>query len=215
MRRSRTALTAWPAFADLMTVLAVLGLAAGVAVVGGRGEDIPALKAKLAAAQQRNDSLKAELEAARQRNANSKARIEELEARIEKLEMSVAEGVLGSIPCLGTRRGSPTTPVPLLQIVVDSGYRLTRLWPEGAEVEEIPQLNAAIAHGLMQEDDLRGYAGDMYEYGRDRGDCRFWVELRKGETTSLTTFAPALGLVNEYFLISNSSEVNRILRQAE
>ena len=37
MRRSRSALTAWPAFADLMTVLAVLGLAiaAGVASVDG------------------------------------------------------------------------------------------------------------------------------------------------------------------------------------
>jgi hypothetical protein len=109
--------------------------------------------------------------------------------------------------------------VPLLRIVVDSGYRLARLWPAGADVQGIPRLDEAMAHGLMQESDLRSYAGGMHAYadadttyGRP---CRFWVELQKGETTSQTTFARALGIVNQYFLISNSSEVNRILVGAE
>ena len=46
MRRSRTALTAWPAFADLMTVLAVLGLAiaAGVASVNAPGDDVSRIR---------------------------------------------------------------------------------------------------------------------------------------------------------------------------
>lgn len=203
MRRSRTALTAWPAFADMMTVLAVLGLAtaAGVAVVGDPGGDedrIPALKAKLAAVRQLNASLEAELAAAQQ--------------RIEEIEKEVARRVLGSMPCLGTRPGSRTAPVPLLRILVDSGYQLTRQWPEGANVEGIPRLDEAIAHGLMHEDDLLRYARGMYEYGGRAdtygGDCRFWVELGKGETVSQATCARAYGLVSRYFLISNSSEVN-------
>ena len=227
MRRSRSALTAWPAFADLMTVLAVLGLAiaAGVAVIGGPGEDkdrIPALKAKLEAAQQRNDSLEAELAAARQRNDSLEAELAAARQRIEELEEEVTRGVLGSMPCLGTRPGSPTTPVPLLQIVVDSGYLLTPLWPPEKEVDvaDIPQLVEAIAHGPMQEGDLLRYAGDMHAYGNADdniygGPCRFWVELRKGETTSQAAFSRAVGLVGDYFLFTNPSEVLRILREAE
>ena len=207
MRRSRSALTAWPAFADLMTVLAVLGLAiaAGVASVGPNAP--PAPKARLDAAQQRIDSLEAELAAARQ--------------RIEKFEKEVTRRVLGSMPCLGTRPGSLTAPVPLLRIVVmESGYRLTRLWPDGARVEGIPQLDEAIAHGVMQEADLRSYARGMYEYGEADpdetygGPCRFWVELGIGEGTSLVlaTFVRARDLVEQYFLLSNPPEVQRINR---
>ncbi len=203
MRRSRSALTAWPAFADLMTVLAVLGLAiaagvAGVEAPDGEGlpeDSVPMLETELAAA---------------------RGRIAALEARIEALDL---ERRLGSFPCLGTRPGSSTLPVPLLRIVVDSGYRLTRLWPGGAEVQAIPRLDEAIAHGLMQEGDFQSYAGGMHAYADadstyDR-PCRFWVELQKGETTSQTTFARALGIVNQYFLISNASEVNRILMGTE
>ncbi len=205
MRRSRTALTAWPAFADLMTVLAVLGLAiaAGVASIEAPSDEVP---------EDLPQKLRVALAAARERNAALEERIEELE---EELEDRDIERRLGSFPCLGTQSGSRTAPVPLLRIVVESGYRVTRLWPPGANVEGIPRLDEAITHGLMQEGDLRGYASGMHAYGDDDDtygrSCRFWVELRKGETTSQTTFARALGIVNQYFLISNSAEVNRIL----
>ena len=224
MRRSRSALTAWPAFADLMTVLAVLGLAiaAGVASVNAPGDEVSyigALEAELAAARERNArdgdrirALEAELAAARERNAA-------LDASMEEAERREVERRLGSVPCLGTRPGSRTTPVPLLRIVVDSGYHLTRLWPPGANVAGIPRLDEAIAHGLMQEGELIGYARSMHAYGDADdtydGPCRFWVELRRGEATSLTAFARALGIVNQYFLLSNSSEVNRILSATE
>ena len=224
MRRSRSALTAWPAFADLMTVLAVLGLAiaAGVASVSAPGDEvsrIAALKAELAAAQERNArdgdrirALEAELAAARERNAA-------LDASMEEVERREVERRLGSVPCLGTRPGSRTAPVRLLRIVVDAGYHLTRLWPPGASVAGIPRLDEAVAHGSMQEGDLLGYARSMHAHGDADdtydGPCRFWVELRKGGTTSLTAFARALGIVNQYFLLSNSSEVNRILSATE
>ena len=222
MRRSRSALTAWPAFADLMTVLAVLGLAiaAGVASVDAPAEDrLRTLEAALAAARERNardgdhmQALEAQLAAARERNTA-------LEASIEEAERREVERRLGSVPCLGTRPGSRTAPVPLLRIVVDSGYHLTRLWPPGTRVAGIPRLDEAIAHGLMQEGDLLRYARGMHAYGNADdtydGPCRFWVELRKGEPTSQAAFARALGIVNQYFLLSNSSEVNRILRATE
>ena len=201
MRRSRSALTAWPAFADLMTVLAVLGLAiaAGVASVDAPPEErIRTLEAKLTAAWER---------------------IAALEARIEEAERREVEHRLGSVPCLGTRPGSLTAPVPLLRIVVDSGYHLTRLWPPGTNVAGIPRLDEAIAHGLMQEGDLLRYARGMHGYGNADdtydGPCRFWVELRKGEPTLQAAFTRALGIVNQYFLLTNSSEVNRILRATE
>ena len=206
MKRSRSALTAWPAFADLMTVLAVLGLAiaASVASVDAPSEEV--------AAEDRIRALEAELTAAQERNAA-------LEASIEEAERHEVERRLGSVPCLGTRPGSRTAPVPLLRIVVDSGYHLTRLWPPGTDVAGIPRLDEAIAHGLMQEGNLHGYARGMHAYGNADdtydGPCSFWVELGKGETTSQTTFARALGIVNQYFLLSNSSEVNGILMGTE
>ena len=111
--------------------------------------------------------------------------------------------------------------MPLLRIVVDAGYRLTRLWPREKEaaVAGIPLLDEAIAHGWMQEDGLLRYARSMHAYGDADdtydGPCRFWVELRKGETTPRSVFSRALGIVNRYFLLSNSSEVNRILAPTE
>ena len=210
MRRSRSALTAWPAFADLMTVLAVLGLAiaAGVASVDEPDQD-------------HLQDMEDQLAAARERNARDRDRIEALEEELQALEGELTAARLGSVPCLGTRPGLRTAPVPLLQIVVDEGYRLTRLWPREKEpdVADIPRLDEAIARGLMQEDDLSRYARGMHAYGNADdtydGPCRFWVELRKGETTSQTAFARALGVVNQYFLLTNSSEVNRILRAAQ
>ena len=205
MRRSRTALTAWPAFADLMTVLAVLGLAiaAGVAGVDAPvGEDPPPVVDP-------DQGPEVQLAAARER-------IAALEGEIEDLE---SERRLGSFPCLGTRPGSSTLPVPLLRIVVDSGYRLTPLWPAGADVQDIPRLDEAVARGLLQDGDFRMYAGGMYAHGDADSTygraCRFWVELRKGASTSQTAFARAFGIVNQYFLLSNSSEVNRILAGTE
>ena len=245
MRRSRSALTAWPAFADLMTVLAVLGLAiaAGVAIRSDAANDrvddlqagldvarqenardrdrIQALEAELAAAREDNRTLEARLEAARERDPGDRGLAEalgEARARIADLETRIR---LGSVPCLGTRPGSLTAPVPLPQIVVDAGYRLTRRWPpeNAADVADIPALEEAIAQGVLQEDDFSRYARAIRAYGnRDdtyRGPCRFWVELRSGETTPLSAFAPAFAVVTSYFLLTNPVEANRILREAE
>ena len=80
-------------------------------------------------------------------------------------------------------------------------------------------LGNTIALGLMQEGDLLHYARGMHAYGNAEhtydGPCRFWVELRKGETTPQSAFSRAVGIVNPYFLFSNSSEVNRILAPTE
>ena len=214
MRRSRTALTAWPAFADLMTILAVVGLAIAAGLAGG--DDMEALNVSL---EERAGDLERQLAAARERDAQAEARIRALEEQLAAARDREVARRLGSFPCLGTRPGSQTAPVPLLRIVVDAGYRLTPLWPPGADVEGIPRLDEAVAHGLVQEGDLQDYARGMHAYGNADDTyghpCRFWVELRKGETTPQTTFARALGIVNQYFLLSNSSQVNRLLMETE
>ena len=228
MRRSRSALTAWPAFADLMTVLAVLGLAIAAGVASVDAPDPPpedrirSLETDLAAAWERIASLEADLRDAREVNTGLRADLDEAERSLDEAERREIERRLGSVPCLGTRPGSLTAPVPLLRIVVDAGYRLTRLWPQEKEedVAEIPQLQEAIAYGVMQEAELRRYAREIYEYGNSGdnaygGRCRFWVELRAGETTTQSAFSRARSIVEQYFLLSNSSEVIRILTAAE
>ena len=147
---------------------------------------IGALKADLATARERNArdgdrirALEAELAAARERNAA-------LEASMEEVERREVERRLGSVPCLGTRPGSRTVPVPLLRIVADSGYHLTRLLAACGERGGIPRLDEAIAHGSMQEGDLLGYARGTHAHGDADdtydGPCRFGIELRWGET---------------------------------
>ena len=235
MRRSRIPVTAWPAFADLMTILAVVGLAIGAGVLAVSTSSIPPtlLEEKIAELQGRLEESAAE-------NANLNTRIEGLEgdvdslrdaaavaarlraARIEELEGDVDSlRRFGQIPCLGTQPEPPSTPVSLLRIVVaKSGYGLTEVWLPpglGRSVNKIPKLREAIDHAQMDVRDFERYARLIYDYG-DREDtfgasCRFFVEI-KNETESLA-FARAFAVVSAYFLISNSSEVIGILRGSE
>lgn len=218
MRRPRAALTAWPAFADFMTILAVvsLAIAAGVLTDGTGPRKIEKLQAKNAKLEkenakleQENAGLKADLADANRENADLRKRIKSLETLKH----------FGHMPCL-PHPNSPTTPVPLLQIAVNSGYILTGVWDRELEsvVATIPGLSAAIALGRMDRQDFERYAGRIYRYGDEEdtfeGSCRFFVEL-KSETNSLASFARAFGVVNRYFLISNSSEVNTILSESQ
>lgn len=218
MRRPRASLTAWPAFADFMTILAVVSLAIAAGVLtDGTGprkiENLQAKNAKLekenAELEQENVRLKADLADANRENADLRKRIKSLETLKH----------FGHMPCL-PHPNSPTIPVPLLRIVVNSGYILTGVWDGRLEsvVATIPGISAAIAHGRMDRQDFERYAGRIYRYGDDEdtfeGSCRFFVEL-KNETNSLASFARAFGVVSRYFLISNSSEVNTILSEPE
>lgn len=217
MRRPRASLTAWPAFADFMTILAVVSLAIAAGVLsdgagppkGAGHAETEELQAKVAKLEKENAKLRADLD-------DATRKIAELETKVESLE-SLKH--FGHMPCL-PHPDSPTTPVPLLRIVVNSGYVLTGVWGQEHEpaVAMVPGLHAAIAHGQMDRRDFEHYAGQIYRYGAEEDtfetSCRFFVEL-KNETDSLASFARALGVVNRHFLISNSSEVNSILRGAE
>lgn len=218
MRRPRASLTAWPAFADFMTILAVVGLAiaAGVLTDGAGPPGIDGLQAKIAKLERENAKLEEENAKARADLADANSKIAALRKRIESLETLKH---FGHMPCL-PHPNSPTTPVPLLRIVVNSEYILTRVWDRELEsvVATIPGLRAAIAHSPMDRQDFERYAGRIYRYGDEEGtfegSCRFFVEL-KSETNSLASFARAFGVVSRYFLISNSSEVNTILSEPE
>lgn len=218
MRRPRASLTAWPAFADFMTILAVvsLAIAAGVLTDGAGSSGPDELPAKIAKLEEENEKLEKENATLKADLAERNSKIAELLARIQSLETLKH---FGHMPCL-PHPNSPTTPVPLLQIAVNSGYILTGVWDRAIEgvVTTIPGLSAAIARGQMGRRDFEHYAGQIYRYG-DKEDtfkssCRFFVQL-KNETDSLASFAQAFGVVNRYFLISNSSEVNKILSDPE
>ena len=190
MRRSRAPLTAWPAFADLMTILAVvsLAIAAIVSTNGDRTEPEPSI-----------EELQRQL-------ADANKKIEEL-----KLVAKFPSGV----PCLWNDDGV----VPLLHISVASEYVVTRLrQPErDTEVAAIPRLADAIEQGQMDAEQFQEYARAIYQHGVgddtfDRS-CRFYVELGQGGT--YLEFSRAVGTVNKYFLFSNSGEVNGILSGGE
>lgn len=82
MRRYRTRTTAWPAVADLMTALAVVGLAG--TLVGTRG-GVPDLNAQ-------NDSLRAQ-------NDTLKVAVDSLNAVVDSLNVELAKVRVGFLPC--------------------------------------------------------------------------------------------------------------------
>lgn len=222
MRRTRASVTAWPAFADFMTILAVvsLAIAAGVLADGSGSNGIEECRAEKSKLKEQNAKLRAENSKLAKENeklrgelGHANGRIAELQEQIRSLE---SRKHFGHMPCL-PHPSSPTTPVPLLEIVVNSGYILTGAWGQGHEgaVADVPRLRDAIAHGQMDREDFERYADEIYRFGDEEGtfksSCRFFVKLRN-ETDSLASFARGLGVVSRYFLISNSSEVNGILR---
>ena len=197
MRRSRGSLTAWPAFADLMTILAVVGLAIASLALGSR-QPHPG---------------PTEIEELRRKLDDANERIAEQQAEIKRLQFDVI--FRNGRPCLWDP-GPPVQVVPLLQIVVASEYSVKPLWPPEYEtsIAGIPRLFDAISRGALGIEEFQRFARTIYEYG-DRTDtfedsCRFYVELKQGGVDD-SAFSRAYGIVTQYFLVSNAGEVTRIL----
>ena len=209
MRRSRAPLTAWPAFADLMTILAVVGLTIAAIILvdsvseRGRMDD---MRDRIAKLESENEGLRRQL-----------STLEEPEGRTE--EPSDIRSIFGGdLPCLYDL--DPPRRVPLLRVMVGSEYTVTPLWPPEFEatVAAIPQLANAIAHGQMDVEEFEQYSSAIRQYGdRDDtfdGSCRFYAELKQDGAEPLA-FMHAFGVIGQYFLMFNSSEVLGILRGEE
>ena len=213
MRRTRVPLTAWPAFADLMTILAIAGLAAAVVIVTtetGTGGDLEVLRQVIAALKEENATLRKAIDARDTRIASLQDDVHNLQEEVGNLETTIR---FGARPCLGIRDGQPRT---LLRIVVNAGYRLEPRWlteVDGA-VANVPGLSDALTQGQLTPSVFEGYAEAIYRHGVAEntfgGSCRFFVELQK-DTDSYRRFSQAVGVVSRYYLIANSSDVNRIL----
>ena len=202
MRRSRAPLSAWPAFADVMTILAVVSLAvAAVALGRGDPEVVETLKKKIVV-------LTGELKQANET-------IRERDTRIQELELQIK--FRGGVPCLWAP-GPPITVVPLVQITVaaqDAVSFLPRSLDGNPEIRSIPGLENAVEQGQMSVQEFELYANPIYQYGMKvntfGGSCRFYVELKQGSDDPLA-FSRASGFVEKYFLFSNSAEVSGIRR---
>ena len=215
MRRSRAPLTAWPAFADLMTILAVVSLAIA-AIVSVRNPEIEELEGRRA-------ELRRQLDDANKMIAELQRQVAELRRQLspEPGGDPVADlrHRFGDLPCL-YQQGPPITVVPLLRVVVASEYVVTPLLPRerDADVDAIPGLDNGIEHRQMDAEVFERYSNAIYQYGDlDKtfgGSCRFFVELKQGRTDPLA-FSRAYAVVSRYFLISNSGEVLGILRGEE
>ncbi len=191
MRRSRAPLSAWPAFADVMVILAVVSLAvAAFALSGEPPEPIKTLECKLKQAEET---------------------IQEQEIRIKDLEDRIR---FGAIPCLSAESPKPRV-LPLLQITVADQYEVTLLQSlEREEIRSIPRLENEVEQVDLSVQGFELYAKAIYEHGlREhtfKRPCRFHVELKYGGADP-RVFSHAVGVVNKYFLYSNSAEVNKTL----
>ena len=192
MRRSPTPVTAWPAVADLMTLVAIVGFVAA-AVVGAR----------VAAAGKEARELRAERDG--------------LKAKVDALQQSLSEAEedqgIDLPPCLG--RAPDGSVRALFSITVQQqGYLLERLW-QAAAVEQVaaPSFLTEQPAGKLSAAELLDRGQRAYTFG-DRpdtygGPCRFYVELKRGPSISRDDYLDARHLVETYFFFSNSSEVRR------
>ncbi len=226
MRRSRSPLTAWPAFADIMTTLAVVGL--GIAIVvsvrlnGGATrleKEHSIRKDSVEALEREVDSLKAELNDA-QKKLNSKD---------STLEVDNQRKTFGHFLCLGTRPERPRSTVSLLHIEVTSTddasseesslrFKLSERWPArfDSSIKDIPNLDEAISIGPMPVSSFRRYADRISAYGK-RGDtfgnpCWFYIVVRNKAPFPVS--ATARGIVEEYFGFSNPDEAMSMNRSS-
>ncbi|MCY4594344.1 MAG: hypothetical protein OXC19_06030 [Bryobacterales bacterium] len=189
MRRSRAPLSAWPAFADVMTILAVVSLAVAAFALSGKDPElIKTLKRKLKQAEET---------------------IQEQEIRIRELKWAQ----IGR-PCLWDP-GPPTRVFPLLRITVTAQYEVALLQSlERGEIRSIPELENAVDQSDMGVQEFKLYANAIYKHGlRDDTfgqSCRFYVELIYGGADP-RAYSHAVGVVNQYFLYSNSAAVNKTL----
>ena len=207
MRRSMTPLTAWPAFADLMTILAIASLAFA-ATASRPGLDSELEKAKATIARQ-----KADLRTATFRANALRGQLREAQRKLKDLRGD------------GTGEGKPSCLrendqiVPLMTIVVTGEARflvtLTQLAEHVADVREIPRVLDATQGGRMNQRTLEQYSAAIHAHGDLEstfgGSCRFYVELQPGDV-DLLTFVRAEGMLASYFLYSNPGEINAVKR---
>ena len=208
-----------------MTILAVVGLTAAIIIVSSNGNGNPeALREELLALKEKTAHMKNEINVRDKKigtlneiNGQLQDSLDARNNRIDSLsnEVTILKTTIrfGARPCLGTQDRKPKV---LLRIVVNQGYRLEPRWPpeEEDKVAKIPALLEAVARGQLEPAVFEHHATAIYRYGETEdsfdGSCRFFVHLEK-DTDSYRRFAQAVGFVNRYFLIANSSEVNRIL----
>lgn len=190
--RSPTPVTAWPAIADLMTLVAIVGLVAA-AVVGARA----------ASAAKEAKELRTERDGLR-------AEVGVLEQRLSGAEED--QGI-DLPPCLGRAEGGGVH--ALFQITVnDQGYFLERLWePTATEQAMAPSFLTQEPARALSSDELLDRGRQVYSFGDRRdtfgGRCRFYVELKREPSISRNDYLDARHLVETYFFFSNSSEVRR------
>ncbi len=210
MRRSRAPLTAWPAFADLMTILAVAALA--FAAVAADPEALEAALAELQQAKNTIEGLNQKVRSATRTESDLRRRLRKASERIEVLR-------IGARPCLRT---GDSLIVPLLSVEVAPAleFIVSRLWSSeyDSQVSTVAGVSDVVERRLLDRGEFEQHAARILAYG-DRedtfgGSCRFFVELQIGDADSLS-FPRAYGIVNQYFLISNPGETNRILRGEE
>lgn len=135
MRRYRTRTTAWPAVADLMTALAVVGLACALLVAG---RDVSPSSTDVLQAQ--NDSLRAE--------------VNSLSAEVDSLGAELAREEIGFLPCW--RGNDPGDYYRTYNITVRDGrfgFAPHGHWAPGTKLRRtIPEGLVSVLEDFPQED---------------------------------------------------------------
>ena len=158
MRRSRTPITAWPAIADLMIVIAIIAVTFSVAKTDApenESSDTPSPA----------DSLQSELEVVR----------DSVKALWNSLEAIQERARFGHVPCFGLDADDQPIAAFTIAVLPGTQYRISHAL-ESVRVElerwgkNLDEVFSAAEFG--------SFADRMLQAGKRSGvDCRYWVYL--------------------------------------
>ncbi len=178
MRRHRTQVTVWPAVADLMTVIAVVSVIAGLAFCSPKSAS-DSLQEKRDSLQEERDSLQEEKDSLQAENESLAARLGSLRVEVDSLSRD-GEGIPA---CLG--RDSRDDLIPLVSITVrnDDTYLVQRTWCPTRN-NMFAALNAEINEidgEVLNRNQLRRFAEKASNTAAAQSsNCGFWAHLRNG-----------------------------------
>lgn len=213
MRRSMTPLTAWPAFADLMTILAIASLA--FAAVATDPDEIETLQGELDRAHKAIAQLERNLQEATTRGRDTGLELDRVRRRLEELNKQNGRGGDGAMHCLWEADDDRSIPLLRVELAEESRFIVTRHPDvEDANVMDIPGVSGDMRR-VMDLGTFEEFSARILRYGDQEdtfdGSCRFFVELTLG-SSDCQDFPKAFAVANGFFLISNWRETNRIMR---
>ncbi|MDE2730837.1 MAG: hypothetical protein OXI38_05555 [Bacteroidota bacterium] len=206
MKRTSTRITAWPAIADLMTIIVVLGATVGLVAFGGGGG---VLEKELRQCRDSTKQLLVTLEHLRDSTKQLHEILATKESTIDSLEVLVSGP--GPPRCWHDEDGQVQR---LFRIEIYRQHFRIKIIARRRQLAEDKEIQELVSEVQPERDysqnELVGILRRVYDIGVSRTEgnqsgCRFWGRLVLKEEISASQLIKLTNLVNR-FILTNTAE---------